>query len=99
MAGGTAFRDRYKAKYKTDIQLYAPYAYDAVRVVAEAMKQVGSTETAKFLPALAALNYPGLSAQIQFDEKGDIKDGAVTLYQAKAGAWSALETMGGKPSN
>lgn len=99
MAGGTAFRDRYKAKYNTDIQLYAPYAYDAVRVVAEAMKQVGSTETAKFLPALAALNYPGLSAQIQFDEKGDIKDGAVTLYQAKAGAWSALETMGGKPNN
>jgi branched-chain amino acid transport system substrate-binding protein len=99
MAGGTAFRERYKAKYATDIQLYAPYAYDAVRVVAEAMKQAGSTETAKFLPALAALNYPGLSAQIQFDEKGDIKDGAVTLYQAKSGAWSALETMGGKPSN
>ncbi|WP_374336138.1 branched-chain amino acid ABC transporter substrate-binding protein [Methyloversatilis sp.] len=99
MAGGTAFRERYKAKYNTDIQLYAPYAYDAVRVVAEAMKQVGSTETEKFLPALAALNYPGLSAHIRFDEKGDIKDGAVTLYQAKAGAWSPLETMGGKPTH
>ena len=99
MAGGSAFRDRYKAKFNTDIQLYAPYAYDAVRVVAEAMKQAGSVDTAKFLPALAALNYPGLTAQIQFDEKGDIKDGAITLYQAKGGAWSALETMGGKAPN
>ncbi|WP_026224851.1 branched-chain amino acid ABC transporter substrate-binding protein [Methyloversatilis thermotolerans] len=99
MAGGNAFRERYKAKYNSEIQLYAPYAYDAVRVVAEAMKQAGSTDTDKFLPALAALNYPGLTAQIQFDEKGDIKDGAITLYQAKSGAWQALETMGGKASN
>lgn len=95
MAGGTAFRERYKAKFNAEIQLYAPYAYDAVRVVAEAMKVAGSTDATKFLPALAAINYPGLTAQIVFDEKGDIKDGAVTLYQARAGAWSPLETMGG----
>jgi branched-chain amino acid transport system substrate-binding protein len=95
MAGGTAFRDRYKAKFNTDIQLYAPYAYDAVRVVAEAMKKAGSTDRMKFLPELEQINYPGLTAQIAFDEKGDIKNGAVTLYQAKAGAWSPLETMGG----
>jgi branched-chain amino acid transport system substrate-binding protein len=96
MAGGTAFRERYKTRFNTDIQLYAPYAYDAVRVVAEAMKKAGSTDATKFLPELAGINYPGLTAQIVFDEKGDIKDGAVTLYQAKAGAWSPLETMGGK---
>ena len=95
MAGGTAFRDRYKAKFNTDIQLYAPYAYDAVRVVAEAMRKAGSTDRMKFLPELEQINYPGLTAQITFDEKGDIKNGAVTLYQAKAGAWSPLETMGG----
>ncbi len=96
MAGGTAFRDRYKARFNTDIQLYAPYAYDAVRVVAEAMRKAGSTDAVKFLPELAAINYPGLTAEIAFDEKGDIKNGAVTVYQAKSGAWSPLETMGGQ---
>ncbi len=96
MAGGSAFRDRYMAKFNTDIQLYAPYAYDAVRVVAEAMRKAGSVDADKFLPELAAIDYPGLTAEIRFDEKGDIKDGAITLYQAKSGAWTALETMGGK---
>jgi branched-chain amino acid transport system substrate-binding protein len=95
MAGGSAFRDRYRAKFNTDIQLYAPYAYDAVRVVAEAMKKAGSTDRMKFLPELEQISYPGLTAQITFDEKGDIRNGAVTLYQARAGAWSPLETLGG----
>ena len=71
-------------------------ADDAVRVVAEAMKKAGSTDAVKFLPELAAINYPGLTAEIAFDEKGDIKNGAVTVYQAKSGAWSPLETMGGQ---
>ncbi len=96
MAGGNAFRERYRTKFNTDIQLYAPYAYDAVRVVAEAMKIAGSTDATKFRPALASINYPGLTAQIVFDGKGDIKDGAVTLYQAKSGAWAPLETVGGQ---
>lgn len=98
MAGGSAFRARYQAKYHTEIQLYAPYAYDAVMVVAEAMKKAGSADTAKFLPELAKLDYQGVTAHIGFDDKGDIRNAAVTLYQAKTGAWSPIETVGGAPS-
>ena len=36
----------------------------------------------------------GLPVRIT-DAKGDIKDGAVTVYQVKDGSWVALETVGG----
>ena len=96
MPGGTDFKNRFKAKFNTDIQLYAPYAYDAVGVIIDAMKRASSTDPAKYLPELAKTSeFQGVTAKVQFDEKGDIKDGAITLYQAKGGAWDALETMGG----
>jgi branched-chain amino acid transport system substrate-binding protein len=95
MPGGPAFKAKYAAKYHADIQLYAPYVYDAVMVMADAMKRADSVEPAKFLPALAQTDYQGVTARIQFDDKGDLKDGAITLYQAKGGKWEPLETVGG----
>jgi branched-chain amino acid transport system substrate-binding protein len=98
MPGGTDFKNRYKAKFNADIQLYAPYVFDAVGVMIDAMKRADSVEPAKYLPELAKTDgYPGVTAKIQFDDKGDIKDGAITLYQAKAGKWDPLDTMGGTP--
>ena len=94
MTGGSAFRERYKAKFNTDIQLYAPYAYDAVMVMVDAMKRADSVEPAKYLAELPKTDYPGLTSRINFDDKGDIKNGAVTLYQFKGGNKEPLETIG-----
>jgi branched-chain amino acid transport system substrate-binding protein len=95
MPGGKEFSARYKAKFNTDIQLYAPYAYDATRVMLEAMKKAGSTDPAKYLPELAGIQFQGVTGNIAFDEKGDIKGGSITLYQVKEGKWQFLETVGG----
>ena len=95
MPGGPKFIERYKAKFNQDIQLYAPYAYDATMVVVEAIKRAQSAEPAKILAELPKTNYKGVTTTITFDEKGDIKDGAVTLYQAKDGKWVPLDTIGG----
>ena len=98
MPGGTAFKDKYKAKFNTDIQLYAPYVYDATNVMIDAMKRANSVEPAKYLPEIGKTNFDGVTAKITFDEKGDVKDGAITLYQAKGGKWEPLETIGGAPA-
>lgn len=95
MPGGVTFRDKFKAKFNTDIQLYAPYSYDAVMVMADAMKRASSLEPAKIVTELPKTDYQGVTAKIQFDEKGDVKDGAITLYLAKGGKWDALDTVGG----
>ena len=93
MPGGKEFEARFVAKYQP-IQLYAPYCYDAVNVMIAAMQKAGSVEPSKYLPALAGISHDGVTAKIQFDEKGDLKGGAVTLYQVQQGKWQPLETLG-----
>jgi branched-chain amino acid transport system substrate-binding protein len=95
MAGGQAFLDRFKKRFGVDVQLYSPYCYDAVMVMVEAMKKAGSTESAKYLPELAKISYTGVTGPITFDEKGDIKNGAITLYKVSGGKWEVLEVVGG----
>jgi len=95
MPGGRGFTERYSAKYG-QIQIYAPYAYDAASTLVEAMQQANSTEPAKYLPELARISRQGVTGPIAFDEKGDLKNGPITLYVVKGGKWEALETVGGE---
>ncbi|RJG04076.1 branched-chain amino acid ABC transporter substrate-binding protein [Noviherbaspirillum sedimenti] len=80
-----AFVERYKKKFNQNVQLYAPYVYDATMTMAAAMQKADSAEPAKYLPVLAKIRHDGVSGKIEFDAKGDIKDGALTLYTYKAG--------------
>jgi branched-chain amino acid transport system substrate-binding protein len=93
MPGGRAFLEKYKAKYKTEVELFAPMGYDAVMVFIDAMKRAGSTEPAKFLPELGKTRYQGVIGPIAFDGKGDLVNGPITIYVVKGGKWDALETV------
>ncbi|KPC51955.1 branched-chain amino acid ABC transporter substrate-binding protein [Amantichitinum ursilacus] len=95
LPGGKEFLAKFKQTFGQDVQLYAPYCYDAVKVMVEAMKKAGSTEPAKYLPELAKIHYDGVTGPIEFDEKGDIKNGAITLYTVKGGKWEVLEIVQG----
>lgn len=89
--GMEAFRARFKAATKLEVQVYAPYSYDAVGVLVAAMVKAGSHEPAKYLPVLAKTEgYPGVTGTIGFDSKGDVRNGALTLFTYKAGAREAL---------
>ena len=92
MPGGSAFKAKFETKYGK-IQNYAPYAYDAVHVMVEAMKRADSSDPAKYLAELPKTDYQGVTGRIRFDAKGDITGGAVTLYQVKDGKWVTLETV------
>lgn len=96
MPGGEIFRKRYETRFKQPIQLYAPYCYDATNVMIEAMQRAGSAEPARYLPELAKTSHEGVTARITFDDKGDLKGGAVTLYQVQGGKWQPLQTLGGE---
>lgn len=83
--GMADFRDRYKKRFNLDVQLYAPYVYDAVMVMATAMQKADSAEPAKYLPVLAKTQYDGVTGPIAFDSRGDLKDAALTLYTYRGG--------------
>ncbi len=78
-----AFRKRFKDKFGVEVQLYAPYVYDAVHVMVAAMQKADSTDPKKYLPALKKIVYDGVSGKIAFDDHGDVKDAALTLYTFK----------------
>jgi len=84
-AGMEAFKAKFKAKFGADVQVYAPYVYDSVKLMVAAMVKAGSSDPAKYLSALAATKYDGVTGPITFDEKGDIKGGALTLKTIKSG--------------
>jgi len=83
-AGMEKFKTDFKKKFGADVQIYAPYVYDAVNVMVAAMVKAGSSDPKVYLPVLAkTTNYHGVTGDITFDEKGDIKNGALTLYTYK----------------
>lgn len=92
MPGGADFKKRFEAKYG-QIQVYAPYAYDAMQVLVAAMRRADSAEPAKVLAELPKTDHAGVTGPLRFDAKGDTAGGAVTLYQVKGGAWTVLETV------
>ena len=92
MPGGREFRQKFTAKYGV-IQNYAPYAYDAAWTMIEAMKKADSAEPAKYLAELPRVRRDGVTGPISFDERGDIRGGAITIYQVKNGAWEVVETI------
>jgi branched-chain amino acid transport system substrate-binding protein len=84
--GMDEFGVKYKKRFNDDVKLYAPYVYDAVNVMVDAMQRAKSSDPAKYLPELAKTSgYKGVTGTIAFDAKGDIKNGALTLYTYKAG--------------
>ncbi|WP_434514117.1 branched-chain amino acid ABC transporter substrate-binding protein [Dechloromonas sp. ARDL1] len=97
LAKGPEFKERFTKKFNADIQLYSPYVYDAVMVMADAMKRADSVDPAKYLPAIGQTKYDGVTALIEFDAQGDLKGGAISIYQYKGGKLEYVETLGGTP--
>lgn len=95
MPGGAKFEQRYKARFNVPIQQYAPNAYDAAMVIVEAVKRAGSADPAKILAEMPKTKYDGVTSTIEFDENGDIKNGAVTIYQYSMTGKTPVETIGG----
>ncbi|MBH9575306.1 branched-chain amino acid ABC transporter substrate-binding protein [Inhella proteolytica] len=88
------FNNRFRAKFNTEVQVYAPYVYDSVNVMVAAMVKAGSADPAKYLPVLAKTEgYKGVTGTISFDNKGDIKNGALTLYTYNGGKRDALAVI------
>ena len=88
------FRIAFKRKFGVDVQLYAPYVYDSVQLLAAAMVKAQSSDPAKYLPVLAATEgYKGVTGTISFDSKGDIKNGALTLYTYRAGVHEQIAVV------
>lgn len=85
MPTGKAWKAKYDAKYPGQFQVYSPYVYDAVFVLVDAMKRANSADPKVYLAELAKANYKGVTATVQFEADGELKNPAMTLYNYKDG--------------
>ena len=79
------FRAAFKKRFGVEVIIYAPYIYDAVMTLADAMQQAKSADPALYLPFLQNMDHKGVTGEISFDQKGDIKNGALTLFTFRGG--------------
>jgi branched-chain amino acid transport system substrate-binding protein len=87
---GAQFDATFKKRFGSPVQLFAPYSYDAVYVIVDAMKRAGSIDPAKILAKLPSTAYQGITGEIAFDSYGDLTHGAITIYQYAAGARKSM---------
>jgi branched-chain amino acid transport system substrate-binding protein len=85
MPGGKAWKDRYDKKYPGQFQVYSPYTYEATFVLVDAMKRANSADPKAYTPKLIETNFKGITANIQFEPNGELKNPAMTLYVYKDG--------------
>lgn len=79
LPGGADFERRYRAAYNAEVQAYAPFTYDAVMVLVDAMKRAGSVDPRRYRAALPATDYTGITGRIRFNAQGDIRERPVML--------------------
>ncbi len=91
--GFADFTARYRKTYNLDLQTYAPYAYDAVMVLASAMQAAKSFDPAIYTPEIAKVHYRGVTGDIRFDKFGDLHDPAMTLYTYRGGKKTKTEVI------
>ena len=93
MDKGADFEQKYQARFKVPVQSDAPYTYDAVYVIVDAMKRANSVDAPKVLTAIATTDYNGLTGHIAFDDKGDLKGSAITLVGFKDNKKNVIDVV------
>jgi branched-chain amino acid transport system substrate-binding protein len=94
MAKGKWFIDKFK-KYG-DVDIYAPYAFDATWALINAMKAADSPIPSKYIGDLKSVDFKGVTGDISFDSHGDLRTAKVTLYLASNGKFVPFSTVDAK---
>ena len=91
--GMKAWREKFQKKFNAEVQIYAPYVYDATMTMVAAMQKANSADPKKYLPELAKIQHEGVTGKISFDNKGDINGGNLTIYTYKGGKRSQVAVV------
>jgi branched-chain amino acid transport system substrate-binding protein len=91
MPKGKEFEAKF-AKYGKPV-LFSPYAYDATWALIKAMQAANSMKRAGIMTALRKVSFNGVTGQISFDDKGDLRIARVTIFKVVDGHWKGVETV------
>lgn len=93
MARGDALKAKYQQRFGQQMDIYAPFAYDAVYILVDAMRRANSTDSLKLLAAMPATDFNGVTGKTVFDNKGDLTHGVISIYTYHSGKKTFLDEV------
>lgn len=87
---GAAFLDKYRAKYKIEPAYAGHYTYDAMHVLAGAMRRAESANPKKIVETLRKIDgYAPATGSMKWDEVGEQRYGVIGVYSARGSTWES----------
>ena len=80
---GPAFKAKYKKRFNQDADVYAVSFFDQTMFIGEAMQKAGSIDPVKVGAEMHKISYKGVAGTYEYDDKGNMKQAPVTVYQYK----------------
>ena len=88
LSSAKGYVDAYQSAYGTSPGPYSTYEYDAVGVVAQAIRNAHSTTPGKITAALKSISYKGISGDFHFDSAGDRKPANYIIITVKGDSFA-----------
>ncbi|MBK9574408.1 MAG: branched-chain amino acid ABC transporter substrate-binding protein [Rhodoferax sp.] len=87
---GAAFLDKYRAKYKIEPAYAGHYTYDAMHVLAGAMRRAESANPKKIVETLRKIDgYAPATGSMKWDDTGEQRYGVIGVYSARGNSWES----------
>lgn len=87
---GAKFLESYRAAFKIDPAYGGHYSYDAMHVLAGAIKRAESAKPQAITEALRSIDgYAPVTGSMKFDAKGEQRYGVISVYATRGGLWES----------
>jgi branched-chain amino acid transport system substrate-binding protein len=87
---GAAFLDKYRAKFKKDPAYAGHYTYDAMYVLAAAIRRGETAKPQDIVATLKKLDgYAPVTGSMKWDDKGEQRYGVIGVYSGRGGIWES----------
>ncbi len=87
---GAAFLDKYRSKFKIEPAYGGHYTYDAMHVLAAAIRRSESVKPADIVKSLRTLDgYAPVTGSMKWNDKGELRYGVIGVYGARGNLWES----------
>lgn len=87
---GTAFLDKYRAKFKKEPAYAGHYTYDAMYVLSAAIRRAESAQPKDIVAMLKKIDgYAPVTGSMKWDAKGEQRYGVIGVYSSNGGLWES----------
>jgi len=89
------FQHAYQQRLNAPMHISAPFAYDAVALLAAAIRKANSLDRQAIAASMRQIRHNGITGKISFDANGNLANPVFTIFVVKNQQWQPLKTISG----